>query len=147
MERHHAALKHSATRTSNAAVAARLSACGIRVTEQRLQIAGILLSAPQHLSAEQITDALRQGGARVSKATVYNTLNLFAARGLIRQLTLDGSFAWFDSNVQPHYHFHDEQTGTITDVALEDVQFARLPPAPAGMEFAGIDLVIRLRRK
>jgi Fur family iron response transcriptional regulator len=139
--------REAVSRNGDARIAERLSACGIRVTEQRLQIAGILLSAPQHLSAEQIAEALQHGGARVSKATVYNTLNLFAARGLIRQLTLDGSFAWFDSNVQPHYHFHDEQTGTITDVALDDVQFARLPPAPAGMEFAGIDLVIRLRRR
>jgi Fur family iron response transcriptional regulator len=137
----------AASRTAGADIAARLSACGIRVTEQRVQIAAILLSAPQHLSAEQIAEALQQGEVHVSKATVYNTLNLFAARGLIRQLTLDGSFAWFDSNVQPHYHFHDEQSGAITDVALEEVQFARLPAAPAGMEFAGIDLVIRLRRR
>lgn len=128
-----------------ASAAARLAACGIRVTDQRLQIASILLSAPQHLSAEQIAEALRQDGARVSKATVYNTLNLFAARGLIRQLTVDGTCAWFDSNVQPHYHFHDEQTGALTDVALRDVQFSRLPQPPAGMEVAGIDLVIRLR--
>ncbi|MFI4913889.1 MAG: Fur family transcriptional regulator [Steroidobacterales bacterium] len=125
----------------------RLQACGIRATEQRLQIAGLLLSAPQHLSAEQIATALRRDGARVSKATVYNTLNLFAARGLIRQLTVDGSCAWFDSNVQPHYHFHDERTGALTDVSLHDVEFARLPAPPAGMEFAGIDLVIRLRRR
>ena len=127
--------------------AARLTACGIRVTDQRVQIAVILLGEPQHLSAEQITHALRHGGARVSKATVYNTLNLFAARGLIRQLTLDGSCAWFDSNVAPHYHFQDEQTGTLSDVALRDVQFSRLPAPPPGMEVAGIDLVIRLRRR
>lgn len=129
-----------------ATTAARLTACGIRVTDQRLQIARILLSAPQHLSAEQIAEALRSGGARVSKATVYNTLNLFAARGLIRQLNVDGDCAWFDSNVSPHYHFHDEQTGTLSDVAPRDVQFARLPQPPSGMEVAGIDVVIRLRR-
>jgi len=127
--------------------AARLTACGIRITDQRVQIAAILLDEPQHLSAEQITHALRRGGARVSKATVYNTLNLFAARGLIRQLTLDGSCAWFDSNVAPHYHFQDEQTGALSDVALRDVQFSRLPAPPPGMEVAGIDLVIRLRRR
>jgi Fur family iron response transcriptional regulator len=126
-------------------VAARLLACGIRVTAQRLRIAGLLLGAPQHMSAEQIAAALRQGGARVSKATVYNTLNLFAAQGLIRQLTIDGDCTWFDSNVQPHYHFHDEQTGALSDVALREVQFSRLPEPPAGMEVAGIDLVIRLR--
>jgi Fur family iron response transcriptional regulator len=85
--------------SSSAKVASRLSACGIRITEQRLQIASILLSAPQHLSAEQIAEALRREGARVSKATVYNTLNLFAAHGLIRQLSVDGDCAWFDSNI------------------------------------------------
>jgi Fur family transcriptional regulator, iron response regulator len=127
--------------------AGRLVDCGIRVTDQRLQIASILLTVPQHLTAEQIADALRHGGARVSKATVYNTLNLFAARGLIRQLSVDGTCAWFDSNVEPHYHFHDEQSGALSDVAINDVQFSRLPLPPAGMEVAGIDLVIRLRRR
>lgn len=127
--------------------AAKLTACGIRITEQRVKIASLLLAAPQHLSAEQIADTLRQAGARVSKATVYNTLNLFAAHGLIRQLTVDGSRTWFDSNVQPHYHFHDEKTGALSDVALRDVQFSRLPQPPPGMEVAGIDLVIRLRRR
>lgn len=130
-----------------ARAATRLADCGIRVTDQRLQIASILLSAPAHLTAEQIADALRHGGAQVSKATVYNTLNLFAARGLIRQLNVDGNRAWFDSNVEPHYHFHDEQSGALSDVCVNDVQFSRLPSPPAGMEVAGIDLVIRLRRR
>jgi Fur family iron response transcriptional regulator len=129
-----------------AAVAAQLQAHGIRVTDQRLRVAQLLLAAPQHLSAEQITEALQRNGPRVSKATVYNTLNLFAARGLIRQLTLDGTRTWFDSNVEAHYHFHDVATGALTDVALPEVAFSRLPPPPPGMEFAGIDLVIRLRK-
>ena len=127
--------------------ARRLAGFGIRPTAQRVRIAALLLAAPQHLSAEQILATLRAAGARVSKATVYNTLNLFAARGLIRQLTLDGSCAWFDSNVAPHYHFQDEQTGALSDVALKEVQFSRLPSPPPGMEVAGIDLVIRLRRR
>lgn len=127
--------------------AQRLGACGIRVTPQRLQVAGLLLCAPRHLSAEQITEALRSAGTRVSKATVYNTLNLFAARGLIRQVNVDGNCAWFDSNVAPHYHFHDEQSGALLDVEPRDVQFSRLPQPPSGMEVAGIDVVIRLRRR
>jgi Fur family transcriptional regulator, iron response regulator len=125
----------------------RLLACGIRPTAQRNQIAALLLSEPQHLSAEQILARLRGAGARVSKATVYNTLNLFAAHGLIRQLSVDGTRAWFDSNVDAHYHFHDVESGSLVDVAVPEVEFSRLPAPPAGMEFAGIDLVIRLRRK
>ena len=128
-----------------AALAAQLQACGIRATTPRLQIAELLLAAPQHLSAEQVTEALRQRGVAVSKATVYNTLNLFAAHGLIRPLVVDGVRSCFDSNVAAHYHFHDESSGALTDVALPEVQFSRLPEPPAGMEVAGLDLVIRLR--
>jgi len=128
-------------------IPARLQACGIRVTAQRMQIAELLLGAPQHLSAEQITEALQGRGVEVSKATVYNTLNLFAARGLIRQLAVDDTRSWFDSNVQPHYHFHDEATGALIDVALPEVEFSRLPRIPEGMEVASLDLVIRLRPK
>ncbi len=126
--------------------ARRLAGFGIRPTAQRVRIATLLLASPQHLSAEQILATLRAAGARVSKATVYNTLNLFAERGVIRQLSVDGARTWFDSNVAPHYHFHDMDTGALMDVPVPEVEFARLPTLPAGMEMAGIDLVIRLRK-
>jgi len=126
--------------------ARRLAGFGIRPTAQRVKIAALLLASPQHLSAEQILAALRAAGARVSKATVYNTLNLFAERGLIRQLSVDGARTWFDSNVAPHYHFHDLDTGALMDLPVPEVEFARLPALPQGMELAGIDLVIRVRK-
>jgi Fur family iron response transcriptional regulator len=126
--------------------ARRLAGFGIRPTAQRVRIAALLLASPQHLSAEQILATLRAAGARVSKATVYNTLNLFAERGVIRQLSVDGARTWFDSNVAPHYHFHDLDTGALVDVPVPEVEFARLPVLPAGMEMAGIDLVIRVRK-
>jgi Fur family iron response transcriptional regulator len=125
----------------------RLTDCGIRPTAQRVRIASLLLSAPQHLSAEQILASLRAAGARVSKATVYNTLNLFAGHGLIRQLSVDNSRAWFDSNVESHYHFHDLSSGALIDVPVAAVQFSHMPTPPPGLEVAGVDLVIRLRRK
>lgn len=125
----------------------RLSECGIRPTAQRVQIAALLLSAPQHLSAEQVLASLKGTGAWVSKATVYNTLNLFASCGLIRQLSVDSSPMWFDSNVAAHYHFHNVSTGSLIDVPVPAVEFSKLPPPPPGTEVAGIDLVIRLRKK
>jgi Fur family iron response transcriptional regulator len=122
-----------------------LLACGIQPTAQRLQVADLLLATRQHVTAEQLLAALRSRGARVSKATLYNTLRLFAERGLVRELSVDGVRAWFDSNVAPHYHFRDETTGSLTDVGVDEVAFGRLPEPPPGMEISGVDLVIRLR--
>ncbi|HTU67331.1 MAG TPA: Fur family transcriptional regulator [Steroidobacteraceae bacterium] len=124
----------------------RLLAHGVRPTAQRLRIAGLLMGRLQHLSAEQVLAGLRGQGMRVSKATIYNTLNLFAASGLIRQLSVGNDRCWFDSNTESHYHFHDLDSGALMDVSLRDVEFQRLPEPPPGMQVDGIDLVIRLRR-
>jgi Fur family iron response transcriptional regulator len=124
----------------------RLRKNGVLPTAQRLRIAALLLAAPQHLTAEQILCRLRENGTRVCKATVYNTLNLFAAKGVIRQLAVGGERAWFDTNIEPHYHFQDVETGALTDLAPQEVRFDRLPPPPPGMEYSGVELFIRLRR-
>ncbi|MFZ9477683.1 MAG: Fur family transcriptional regulator [Steroidobacteraceae bacterium] len=127
-------------------LAERLKNSGVLPTAQRLRIAAVLLASPQHLTAEQILSRLREGGMRVSKATVYNTLKLFAAKGVIRQLAVNGDRAWFDSNTEPHYHFQDLETGALTDLAPNELSFDKLPPPPPGMEYAGVELFIRLRR-
>lgn len=127
-------------------IAERLSAGGIQPTPQRIKVAALLLAEPQHLTADQILARLRAAGERVSKATVYNTLNLLAEKGVVRQLAADGQRTWFDSNVSPHFHFQDVETGALSDIAPPEVQFERLPPPPPGMEYAGIELFIRLRR-
>jgi len=105
-----------------------------------------MFATAQHLSAEQVLEGLRTSGTRISKATVYNTLNLFAARGVVRQLAVDGDRAWFDSNTEPHYHFQDLDSGALTDLPTTAVRFEQLPPPPPGTEYAGIELFIRLRR-
>jgi Fur family iron response transcriptional regulator len=138
---------HPAVFASAVACGQKLAELGIRPTNPRVRIAALLFAAPQHLSAEQIITTLAASGRRVSKATVYNTLKIFAAAGLIRQLTIDDSRAWYDSNMGAHYHFHDAESGSLIDVPVPEVEFSRLPPAPDGMEVEGIDLVIRLRKK
>lgn len=120
---------------------------GIQATAQRLRIAELLFARDQHLTAEQILEALAEDGSQVSKATVYNTLNLFAAKGLLRSLQVDPERGLFDSNMRPHYHIHVEDTGELIDVAPGDVEFAKLPPLPPGTESVAVDVVIRVRRR
>lgn len=116
-------------------------------TAQRMEIAEILLAKPQHLSADQIIDALKARGSRVSKATVYNTLNLFGERGIVRELTVDPERKFYDSTTHEHHHIYNVDTGELFDVAAGDVHLASLPPLPAGTEQDSIDVVIRVRNR
>ena|SRR5262245_44972532 len=124
-----------------------LAGRGILPTPQRLRIAELLFARDQHLTAEQLIHALAETGSRVSKATVYNTLNLFAAKGLLKPLQVDPDRGLFDSNTAPHHHIHVEDTGELIDVPVSAVEFARLPPLPPGTETVGVDVVIRVRRQ
>lgn len=123
-----------------------LSERGVFPTPQRLDIAEVILAQPQHLSADQIIAQMRRMGSRVSKATVYNTLNLFCERGLLKTVEVDPSRVFYDSTIQPHHHFFDVETGELVDIPLEGVQLALEAPLPAGTEQVGVDVVIRVRR-
>ena len=120
---------------------------GIRPTAQRLRVAEILLTAPRHLTAEQIIGSLRETSGRVSKATVYNTLNLFVEQGLAREIHADPDRCVYDSTMAPHHHFQNLDTGEMIDIRPDDLSFARLPELPPGTEIAGVDVVIRVRRQ
>lgn len=120
---------------------------GVRPTTQRLRIAEMLLDQPRHVTAEQILATLRQSPGRVSKATVYNTLKLFVDHGLLRPIHVDPERCVYDSMVAPHHHFQDLDTGEMTDIPPDALRIADMPPLPPGMELAGVEVVIRLRRK
>jgi Fur family iron response transcriptional regulator len=120
---------------------------GVRPTSQRLRVAELLLTAPKHLTAEQILASLRQSPGRVSKATVYNTLKLFVDQGLARQIHADPERCVYDSTMTPHHHFQNLETGEMIDIRPEDLSFAKMPPLPPGTEIADVEVVIRLRRR
>ena len=132
---------------SHAGVRRTLEVHGIRATAQRIRMAEVLLAAPCHMTAEQVLAALRRSAARVSKATVYNTLKLFVEHGLVRQVHLDPDRCVYDSTREPHHHFQNLDTGEMIDIRPEDLAFARMPSLPPGTEIAGVDVVIRLRRR
>ncbi|MGE0030884.1 MAG: Fur family transcriptional regulator [Steroidobacteraceae bacterium] len=124
-----------------------LATHGIQPTAQRMRIAELLFSRAQHLTADQLIHALGRDGAHVSKATVYNTLNLLAAKGLLKSLQVDPSRGLFDSNTEPHHHFHVEDTGELIDVPPGAVQFSKLPALPPGTESVAVEVIFRVRRK
>jgi Fur family iron response transcriptional regulator len=118
---------------------------GILPTPQRVEIAGILLERPQHLSAEHLLDKLRAVGSAVSKATVYNTLNLFSERGLIKEVMVDPVRKFYDSTTHPHHHFYNVDSGELSDIPDGQVFLQVLPELPAGTKRESIEVLIKVR--
>ena len=104
-----------------------------------MRVAEILMTAPTHMTAEQILAAVREGGERVSKATVYNTLKVLADTGLVRQIHLDPERSVYDSTRTPHHHFHNVETGELKDISPEEIEFSRFPALPEGMEAEAVE--------
>jgi len=124
-----------------------LLAHGVRPTSQRVEIAKVLLREPQHLSADQVLARVNVQRPLVSKATIYNTLNLFAGQGLIRQVIIDAGKVFYDSNTDVHHHFYNEDTGMLQDVDASTLKIDRLPKLPEGTQETGIDVIVRIRNK
>lgn len=120
---------------------------GVTPTQQRLDIAEVLFARQHHLSADQVLHRINRAGGNVSKATVYNTLGLFADKGLIRTVIVDSTRVFYDSNTDPHHHFFDTASGELTDIATDHVAVARLPQVPEGREVEGVDIIVRIRPK
>ncbi len=119
---------------------------GILPTPQRVEVAEILLARPQHLSADQIIERLLQRGSDVSKATVYNSLNLFCERGIVREVMADPVRKFYDSNTHPHHHFYNVDSGELSDIADAEVSFNNLPSIPSGTQQESVEVLIRIRQ-
>ena len=119
---------------------------GIIPTSQRIDIATVLLARSQHLCADDLQHMLTRRGTSVSKATVYNTLGLFARKGLVRELAVDSDKVIYDTNTTNHNHIYDVDTGALTDVEPGAIEVGALPDLPPGTLVEGVDIVIRVRR-
>lgn len=129
----------------DAAIVRMLRDHGITPTSQRVEIARLLFSRCEHLSAENVYNLMNVDRPKASKATVYNTLGLFAEQGLIRELIVDPERVYYDPNTSPHHHFYDVSTGKLTDVDAALVQVTGMPSLPPGSELDGMDVIIRVR--
>ncbi len=125
-----------------------IRASGLRPTRQRLLLAELLFGrGHRHATAEMLHVEVVAAGERVSLATVYNTLHQFKRAGLLRELAIDGSKAYFDTNTSNHNHFFYEREGRLVDIPEDSIQVDGVPDAPDGMMISHIDVVVRLAPK
>jgi len=115
---------------------------GISPSAQRVAVAEYVLHTTEHPSADEVWTQVRKRFPHVSRATVYNTVNLFVEKGLLRQLVLTEGRVVFDPNTKDHHHFIDEESGKIHDVPWEAVKVSKMPKLD-GFEVREYQVVMR----
>ena len=157
-----------------AKVEQRLRDHRLRPTKARIRVGMLLLESPKHLSAaqvylgspkhlsanqkclsadrthisaNQIFDWLTEHGHCISKATVYNTLNVFAKHGVVNEVAVDPTRMYYDSTTSPHHHFYNTDTGQLTDIPRENISVENIPRLPDNTEIEDLEIVIKIKNK
>jgi Fur family iron response transcriptional regulator len=129
-------------------VQALLRQVKLRPTRQRMALGWLLFAkGGRHLTAEMLYEEASRAKIAVSLATIYNTLHQFTNAGLLREVTVNGSKTYFDTNVSDHHHFFIENEHNLIDIPATDDIVGKLPDVPDGYEISRVDVVVRLRRK
>ena len=124
-----------------------LQSVGLRPTRQRMALGWLLFGkGARHLTAEMLYEEASNAKVPVSLATVYNTLNQLTDAGLLRQVSVDGTKTYFDTNTTEHHHFFVEDDNQVIDIPEGRMGIDSVPEPPEGYEISRIDVVVRLRR-
>lgn len=126
----------------------RLKAAGLRPTRQRVALGRLLFgNGDRHVTAETLHDEALREQIPVSLATIYNTLHQFTEAGLLREVAIEGSKTYFDTNTSNHHHFYFEHEGVLMDIDCADSPVLSAPVPPEGMQISRIDVLVRLIKK
>ena len=129
-------------------VLALLRQVKLRPTRQRMALGWLLFAkGDRHLTAEMLYEEANRAKIAVSLATVYNTLHQFTDAGLLREVAVDGSKTYFDTNSSDHHHFYVEGDSKLLDIPGAELMLGKRPTPPEGYEVARVDVIVRLRRK
>lgn len=137
-------MKNSMNKQTPKSIQQLLQERGITPTQQRLEIANFLFSKQQHVSADQILSTIKLEGNPVSKATVYNTLGLFADKGLLREVIIDPNKVFYDTNTEHHHHFYNTSNNSLIDIDNSDIAINNIPTLPEGTNVDSVNVIIKV---
>lgn len=134
--------------SSRPCLTAVLRMAGLRPTRQRVALAELLFAGEhRHVSAEELHGEANASRVNVSLATVYNTLHQFQEAGLLREVAVDASRSYFDTDTSDHHHFYIEDEQRVVDIPTSSIVIKGLPEPPDGMVVTHVDVVVRVKKQ
>lgn len=113
----------------------KLREAGLRATAPRLMVYELLHQARGHFAADELARELRQRGARLSRASVFNVLHDLSAVGLVRLTDAGPGRALYEVAEHWHHHFVCRGCGTVHDVGCATQEKPCLEAAGLGDGF------------
>jgi Fe2+ or Zn2+ uptake regulation protein len=134
--------KEKAHCLSVAEIEERLKKAGVGATAQRIAICKYVLCEADHPTAEDIKNWTDANFPKLSRATVYNTLDVLVQAGMLKELKLPHTGkVVYDTNVTEHFHFLDNDSGRLFDVSEEECKV--ILNLPKDIRIEEVDVFLR----
>ncbi len=115
-----------------------LKAHGSKLTPQRLAMLDVFEHQCAHITAQHMFERLTEQEPTLSRATVYNNLDLFVQLGLVARHQSDEGVVYYDANTDPHHHVVCTSCGQVHDVHVPEPLMGQLMAGIATDEAMGV---------
>ena len=127
----------------------KLRSSKLRPTKQRLKICQFLFDRKKtfHFTVETLNKRINKNGvAKVSLATIYNTVEAFCNAGYLKEILTSKNKSYYDTNIKSHHHFYDEGSKELTDIHYSQIKLSKVPIPPKGKKIKNLEVVIRIQK-
>ena len=125
----------------------KLRKSGLRPTKQRIKICEVLFDTDKtfHFTIKELVKIIEnQANIRVSLATVYNTVHVFIKKGYLKEIPLNSSQSYYDTNVSHHHHFFDEEENKLIDIDQADVDEINIRKKIPGKKIRSVEVIAKI---
>ena len=125
----------------------KLRKSGLRPTKQRIKICEVLFDADKtfHFTIKELVKIIEnQANMKVSLATVYNTVHAFIKKGYLKEIPLNSSQSYYDTNVSHHHHFFDVEENKLIDIDQDDVDEINIRKKIPGKKIRSVEVIAKI---
>jgi Fur family transcriptional regulator, iron response regulator len=125
----------------------KLRESGLRPTRQRLKICEVLFSPEKtfHFTINDLTKIIEgKLNEKISLATVYNTVHAFKKKNYLKEISINSSKSYFDTNITEHHHFFDEDTNELIDCSSDDIDSVNIKKNTTGKTIRSVEVLIKV---
>ena len=125
----------------------KLRKSGLRPTKQRIKICEVLFNKDKtfHFTINNLVKLIEnEANEKISLATVYNTIHAFEKKGYLKEIAINSSQTYFDTNTSNHHHFFDEKEKQLIDLEDQDVDPIKIKKTIPGKRIKSVEVLVKV---